>query len=148
MAVQPMQWIADYFLLFFALLWIAISLILSNIGGWNGLANHYRNDRDRTGETFRFRSGSFRYGISYNNCLSVNVSKEGLGLSVLFLFRIGHPPLFIPWRDISISRGEKFFMKIVKFHFRKTPLISLCLKEGLADKIKEIAGHQWKEDKI
>lgn len=38
------------------------------------------------------------------------MNKEGLGISVLFLFRPFHPPLFIPWDQINIGERSRLLL--------------------------------------
>jgi hypothetical protein len=105
------------FLVAFPLMWIGISFLISRIGGWSSLAKHYRDDqvRDLTHlaeEVTWYRMRSVSMGISnYSSCVTLGASKTGLRLSVMFLFRVGHPPLFIPWSEFHSVRkkGILFF---------------------------------------
>jgi len=54
------------------------------------------------GETWRFQSIQLCWATNYGNCVTVRTNSVGLGLSVLWLLRLGHPPLLIPWADITI----------------------------------------------
>ncbi len=44
-------------------------------------------------------------GVSYSNILNVAVCDGGLRLSCSLLFRLGHPPLFIPWSEMIAVRS-------------------------------------------
>jgi hypothetical protein len=99
--LQP-QW----FFPLFAIFWLGIACLLSLLGGWHSLASRYRAEESEgeAGERFRFVSGSLgaRFlPVSYNSCLFVTVNERGFGLSVLVLFRIFSPPLFIPWTEVT-----------------------------------------------
>lgn len=59
----------------------------------------------------------------------------GLYLAVWFLFRVGHPPLVIPWRDITMMQRKRFFMQQVVFRFAHCPSIPFIISKHLADKI-------------
>jgi hypothetical protein len=48
--------------------------------------------------------------VHYRNALFVTVGRSGLSLSVLFLFRVLHPPLFIPWSAVEAVRPERFWL--------------------------------------
>lgn len=62
-------------------------------------------------------------------------------MAVLFPFRVGHPPLLIPWSDISAYTYRfLFFFPMVKFHFKKEPAISFKLNLGLAQKLATASG--------
>lgn len=62
---------------------------------------------------------------------------------MLILFRLGHPPLFIPWDDISASEGHLLFFRYVDLTFRRAPGTRLRLRKRLADKVRTEAGPQW-----
>jgi hypothetical protein len=111
------------FLLVFPLMWIGISLLLSQLGGWARLAKHFPDDPDAVGTNYRFRSGAIGMA-NYGSCLSLRVCERGLRLSVLFLFRIGHPPLFIPWEQFH-SLNEKRFL-LFRTLYESQLRIALC----------------------
>jgi hypothetical protein len=75
--------------------------------------------------------------MNYGGFLTVGVNKMGLHLSVWFLFRIGHPPLFVPWRDITMTERKKFLGWRVVFQFARCPTIPFTITKRLADKINE-----------
>lgn len=101
------------FAAYFVLLWCAIGLLLSAIGGWKTLAKTYRTERPFPANTLRLRSGTMRRGIGYHSALTLGSDAEGLYLRVFLLFRLGHPRLFIPWKDISVGQpGKNFFLPI------------------------------------
>ncbi len=86
------------FLVAFPALWCGVAWLLSRLG-WARLAASYETDAPRTGRTFRFVSGTVGL-TSYNNALTVSIEPDGLRLAVPFLFRVGHPPLLLPWDEI------------------------------------------------
>ena len=133
--------------LFFAAfvgLWLGISLLVSRLGGWATLATFYRLSGSFNGDCWRFQSGEFRWRVGYNNCLAVGANPTGLYLSVFFLFRFGHPDLFIPWADISVISGKKGFLSIyAEFRFRQASEIPLRINERLLQRIMESAGSSW-----
>ena len=90
----------------FAAMWVFISMLLARMGGWTNLAVAYRIDSEDPPGLSRFVSGRFNL-VNYNSCLRVASSSEHLYLSVLLPFRIGHPALLIPWRDITIEDEAK-----------------------------------------
>ena len=107
----------------FQFMWVAISLLLSQIGGWSRLANRYADTGNESGETYTMRSG-YIGAVNYKSCLTLSVCHHGLRLSVLFLFRIGHPPLFIPWDHFhSVSEKRILFLRFLSMSVG-TPLVS------------------------
>jgi hypothetical protein len=55
----------------------------------------------------------------YRNCLVIGASPTGLYLAVFLPFRLAHPPLFIPWNEVTLSRGRVFFMNMVRFQLAR-----------------------------
>ena len=134
----------ELFFLAFISFWIGISFLVARIGGWATLATFYRLLGSFNGEIWRFQSGEFRWKIGYNNCLTLGVSPAGLYLSMFFLFRLGHPNLFIPWADISVARGKRGFLSIyTEFRFRQAPMIPFRVNDRVAQRMMESAGSSW-----
>lgn len=119
------------FPLFFVVIWSGVVLLLSWVGGWRALAASYRATQPFTGEQFRARVGWMR-GTRYRGVLSLGADSMGLSLSVFPLFRMGHPPLFIPWSDISFSKDRYGFFEGVRLRFSKAPSVSLLIPTELA----------------
>jgi hypothetical protein len=121
-----------------------VSLVLSIVGGWSKLAQFYNSTDGIEGTEWRFQCASTRFGVKYNRCLNITANGEGIRITMLFLFRAGHPPLFIPWRDISVKQETSFhFWKYTRFVFRKVPEVPLSISNKLAAKIQQAAGEAW-----
>jgi hypothetical protein len=136
------------FFLFFVGLWCAVSMGLSLIGGWFELASVYPLPRTFEGTRWHFRSANMRFGSHYGSCLTVGADPTGLFMKTLFLFRLGHAPLFIPWNSISI-REVRYFLIFprVQFRFQNAPSIPLYLSVGLGRRLREAAGSAWPVDR-
>lgn len=116
----------------FVTIWCAVVFMLAVIGGWSRLAQYYQASSKFEGKTWGFRSG--RMGITnYSGCLTIGVNDYGLYLAVFPLFRVGHPPLFIPWYDITTSKSRKFFIAYLDFTFARMPSVTFSLPERLGD---------------
>ena len=96
-----------------AVLWLGVSALLARVGGWSTLAGPHRARYPVVGERFRFVSASMGRAtlpVNYKGCLFIVVNRRGLRLSVLFPFRFGSPPLFIPWSAVE-SVSERSFLR-------------------------------------
>jgi hypothetical protein len=93
------------FSLMFVSLWCAMSLLLSV--GWLRVARSFRANGPPQGSRFLLQSG-WVAGMGYRSCLTIHSSAEGLYLSVLLPFRLGCPPLFIPWVAIHNAKVRRF----------------------------------------
>ena len=122
----------------FPVLWCTVSLLLAYIGGWAKLANQYLDvpEREKRLErTYGMQSG-YIGTTRYKGCLNFRIYEEGLGLSVLFLFRIGHPPLFIPWDQFhSISEKRVFFFPFLDTYVGTPVVASVVLPIWIRDQL-------------
>jgi len=99
--------------IFFIALWCAVSFLASFIGGWYSLSKRFKRQSEPYGETKS--AGPFFYTVymrflgHYSSVIRLTAASDALYGSVLFLFRIAHPPLRIPWDQIRFSRTRFFF---------------------------------------
>jgi hypothetical protein len=121
--------------LLFIPLWGAVSVFLAFMGGWRKLAMTYRANHPFFGKKFYFQSASMRRMTNYNKVLIIGANREGLFISVLFIFRLGHPPLFIPWAEISIKAKEEKFFDRCELTPARCPDIPITISQGLMEKI-------------
>jgi hypothetical protein len=129
-ALLPVHFAGVWFLPLFVLMWLVITGGLARLGGWSSLATQFRASRPASGEWFRFVSGSMgksAFPVSYGGCLFVCVSEAGIALSILFLFRLLSPPLFIPWSQVaSVEKKRLLFVRYVVIRLRNQwPVISI-----------------------
>jgi hypothetical protein len=127
--------------LIFIFCWLALLILIAKLSGWARLAHHYLPDAPHDGVWFRFQSAGMRFGTNYGGCLTVGVQRKGLYLAVWFLFRVGHPPLLIPWHDITMTERKKFFVQQVVLRFTRCPTIPFIISKRLADKIAQEKGN-------
>jgi hypothetical protein len=93
-------------------LWLVVSVVISYIGDWTTLAKRFRTRIPFVGERRRGESGRMRWIAGYRNCLTVGCNTEGLYLAMMPLFRFRHPPLLIPWGEITVSRQQIVFFSL------------------------------------
>ena len=129
-----------YFFLFFLALWFGISFLLSVFSGWRQLSQYYRSSGLFEGRRFYFQSGAMRLRARYNSVLILGVNSEGLYLSILFPFRVGHPPLLVPWGDISWTEKPGRFFGGFELQFARSPSIPFLISRRLMEKIANAAG--------
>lgn len=128
--------------LLFPLVWSGALMLVAHTGGWARIAAEYRSWDPFEGRRWRFQSGQFGWS-NYGNCLTVGAARQGLYFSVLFLFRPGHPPILVPWSDVTATPGKFLFSRYVDFRFRRVPEARVRLAQRLADRIAAEAGSSW-----
>jgi hypothetical protein len=129
------------FPLFFGALWLTVASALSRMGGWANLAEYYASDEPISGAQRRFQSMSFGEGllpVNYSSVVTVAANSEFIELSVLFLFRAGHPRLKIPVAELSVESGKTMLVfPSVKITAAKAPDVKIRFGSGLARWISE-----------
>ena len=86
--------------------WCFVCWLISMQSGWKALASRFRSSHKPFCNVASMQSG-FLNSARYNGVLGVGVCDEGLYLAVLFFFRVGHPPLLIPWNELSQFKESK-----------------------------------------
>jgi hypothetical protein len=134
------------FPVFFLALWAGVHTLISWLGGWAALARSYLLTTEFDGRRWRFRSvvvchaaNPLRHA-SYASCVTLGSNVRGLYRAVFPLFRIGHPPLFIPWADVRISKHEGMLFSYLEFRFVRVEDVRLRLRPGLGGEVAAAGG--------
>ena len=146
--MDAQKWIDRHFAvvfpIYFVLLWLAITALISYTGGWRTLSKTFRARGPFKGPTWHFQSGRMRGLSGYNNCLTVGASSDGFYLGVMFFLRFMHPPLFIPWSEVSIrTKRIWIFGERVTLTLGRESAIPLTIRGRLIGKLKDAAGNGW-----
>ena len=81
------------------------------------------------------KSAGMRWGVAYRGALNFGVDVYGLFVSIVPIFRIGHPPLFIPWSEITCTRQKQWFLDGVRINFSRSPNVAILLPARVAQQI-------------
>jgi hypothetical protein len=138
-------WLIPLFPLFFATLWLFITGLLAQVGGWSELARLYREPEGTVRDPVRsfrtatldLRRGWFPLPANYSNCAIVEVASAGVHLRTWAPFRFRHPPLLIPWRQIErLEPGTILFFRTLAICPRGTA-VRIRLYGKPADAVEE-----------
>ncbi|MGV3548527.1 hypothetical protein [Rhizobium sp.] len=116
------------FPIFFTLLWVSITLLMSWIGGWGRVGKRYAaTGVPPQGAVLKHVTGMF--GVTrYKHVLTVITTDTGLYIENRKVFRFGHPPLFIPFTAIYQPRKQTlFFWEFVAFGVDDPPIAAIRL---------------------
>jgi hypothetical protein len=100
---------AEYFLLFFATLWFAVTTLLGVMSNWFVLAQRYPDRKEEALLTLRGQSGSMGLGVRMNHILKISVCPSGLRIGMSRVFGPFCRDFFVPWEAKGRSpcqRGE------------------------------------------
>ena len=128
--------------------WFAIIGLLSWLGGWSRLARVYRDEMSEStdGHTWRMQSVSLRGWCGYNNCVSIEATAKGLKIAPWFIMRPGHPPLFLPFDEMTSSSRTMLGVGLEQVRMTQDPAISIDFRRTLVDSVREELGDVWPED--
>jgi len=117
----------------FVVLWVVSGFLVGLASGWQILAERYRTELEYPVHRRRMQSAQMRALIGYNNVLTLGSDMEGIYLGMPFLFRIGHPRLFVPWAEIEIEAPKRWLLFEVQTLRLGVNRIPLRLRVSLVD---------------
>jgi hypothetical protein len=118
--------------------------ILARMSGWNRLSKRFRYRGTFYGETWPFRSARMGPLIRFGCALTMGADESGVYMAVFPLFRICHPPLLVPWSEVSIISGERgLIVKKRLLFLGRQEAVALNISSSLAENLKEAAGKAW-----
>jgi len=121
------------------LMHFAVSFVVSWWSGWRLLARQFSLRARFNGSLWRAQSGQMRWLCGYRGCLTVGANSEGLYLATFPFFPLFHPPLFIPWGEVSVARKHLLFANGVRLELGKGLSIPLWVRERLAERLRGAA---------
>jgi hypothetical protein len=132
------------FAVFFAATWVSVLYVIAMVSGWNTLSKHFCLKGQFYGEQRPFQSARMRYYVHFGNSLSVGADESGLYLAVFPIFRIGHPPLLVPWSEVAVISGERgFIFKKRELRLGRQESIPLRISASLCETLQKSAGEAW-----
>jgi len=124
--------------LFFAFIFIASNLS-SRIIGWHKLAKRFRTELSPYGETRSvgpwLLTVHTRYGGTFSSGLRMIAASDALYLSLILIYRLAHPPLRIPWEEITLERKRSFFRNFIVIRMGREEQIPFRISERAASKL-------------
>ena len=142
------DWINQHFPIvfpfFFVGMWILAGYQIALTSGWRLLAKRFGFQGKFLGQKWTMQSARMRWLTNYNNVLTVGADNTGFFIVPLFLFRAWHPPLFVPWAEITAEpKTLLFFLKYVELRLGREEEIPFTIRASLAAKIEAAAGPGW-----
>ncbi len=126
-----------------ALGWAGSAILASHMSGWASLAQAYRLTGEFPAQRWSFQSAAMRWYANYGSCLTVGADPAGLYISVLAIFRILHPSLFIPWSEITVRKSRILWSRVVELRLGRELAIPFRVSEKLATRLRVSAGRSW-----
>lgn len=129
-------WFFPLFPVWFIAVWCLVCIVISRLSGWHALARRSRSDSQPSWEIRSagplFYTVYFRFWCHYSSVIRLTTAEDALYMSVLFLFRIGHPPLRIPWSEIALNRTNRLWLRYVVLTLGTQEQIPMRISERMA----------------
>jgi hypothetical protein len=123
----------------FIVFWCAISFVISYISGWFALSQHFRRETDPCGEIRSagpwFYTVYMRGWCHYGGVVRLVAADDAIYASVLAPFRIGHPPLRIPWDEVQVSRTRYLWRRYIELTLGREEQIPMRISERMASNL-------------
>jgi len=130
------------------LLFVGLMSLFQYWSCWGVLADHYHfRGKPNAKQRWFFltawmgaQEGDSLLGVEkpllpLRSCLNVAVNEAGMHLSIFPLFRLFHPPLFIPWEHIATKSSTGVLKQSIDFSFLEAPGVVLRLKKPVGNNI-------------
>lgn len=133
---SPPNYFAILFPIGFVLFWIFVSTLIGALSGWKTLADSFPWRSDPLGQTRTagpfFYPVYMRFWCQYRGVIRMTAADDALYLSVLGLFRAGHPPLRIPWSEIQLSKTTYAWQSYLSLTLGNRERIPMRISERMA----------------
>jgi hypothetical protein len=139
---------AVVFPIFFASLWIVISVVLARMSGWHRLVERFPDRAALPQQRLRFQSGSMGPGVNMNGILMLDVCQNGLRVGILRIFGLFSKPFFVPWQAIRVTRTKRWLMPVALLEFGNPKVGELMIRPRLAERLASAADGNWPEETI
>lgn len=122
--------------------------VLGTLGGlwslskvaWAKLAARYAWEGPLPAPRTRGGYGWFNGWCGYKGCLVVAADEQALYLSLWRLLSPFHPPLRIPWSELTVAGPAKvFWRRCVELRFKALPDLRLALSQRTYDAVQDEA---------
>ena len=93
--------------------WLLVGATLAHVSGWPDLAARYPGGDRPSGRVLRGQVISIGV-VSEKNVTCLVPTETGLYIYASFLFRFMHPPILVPWAEMSYESPRRFLW--MKWH--------------------------------
>jgi hypothetical protein len=116
-----------------------ISSLVGHLSGWHLLSRRFRAEAEPYGEIDSagpfFYYVQMRYRVNYGSVIRIIAANDAIYLSALFPFRVGHPPLCIPWKEVQLRGIRSFRRRYVVLTLGEQERIPMRISERMARKL-------------
>ena len=133
-----------YFPIFFVLLWLAVTTLLSVTSGWFLLMRRYPDRPEHALCTFVRQSGSMNW-VGMHSILNLSVCPSGLRVGITRVFGPFSRDFFVPWSSVGVTRKNRVLWKVAELSFGQPLIGQLSIPAEVANRLARAAGNLWPE---
>lgn len=116
-------------------MWLLITYLLS-LFGWKKFIPYFQTSDTAYGTKIHLVSAKIGR-VNYNNCLKIEMNEHGFYIRPIFLFRLFHPTLFIPWKEISsVSKRSLIFSSHYRLSIGNPEIGTITLPKKTFEKLR------------
>ncbi|MFA6427715.1 MAG: hypothetical protein WCW16_04730 [Candidatus Magasanikbacteria bacterium] len=118
--------------------WYAIIFLISKLSGWNAIAEYFPSSSIGQTPISSKKFQSIKIGMSnYSGVVYFHIFPEGLNMKVITLFKPGHNPILIPWRELVVEENQGYLKNMYRFSFQSLAKKSFFTPRTLGEWIVE-----------
>jgi hypothetical protein len=141
------KYVLPFNFIILSLIWFAVPLATSFLSEWNSIAINYPLKEKYKEDRLFFQNVQFGL-ILYTKWVTVGADKSGLFLEVAPLVSFAHPPISIPWSDISTRKVSTIpLFPDIELKLSKVPSASIRIYQSQEDWIKHKVGDSWPNER-
>jgi hypothetical protein len=133
------------FVVFVAILWLAVVAALRWTSGWSHLAQTYPDRPEPSLLLLHWQSGMLGRA-NMRGMLRLAVCPSGLRIGAMKIFGPWNLDFLVPWNEIRVSRYAWWFAPFVELHFGDPEVGKLRLAAHTADLLMQSARGRWPEE--
>lgn len=115
-------------------MFVLVIYILSR-KGWYDLAMEFQYPEPFEGQRIGINSATIN-GVNYNNILLLRFNEQGLYMKPVFVFRLFHKPVLIPWNEFKSVRNKKIlFFQVTELAVGNPAIAIIQMKKSIVDQL-------------
>lgn len=119
---------------------VIVPWISGTLTGWKDLAAIYPSSEEIPNEKVWHRISV--PNLTLRNFMTVAMDDKGMFFAWPFWFRMGNPPIHVPWEEIQVEESKILFRNTVKLCFKRARTSLHFYPEDVM-RFKAAAGKSW-----
>ncbi|MBI2519302.1 MAG: hypothetical protein HYV97_02745 [Bdellovibrio sp.] len=133
-----------YFPIYFIVMWLSLTCLLGLLSGWYSLMDYFPDQKEKALLTLKHQGGTMGL-VSMSGILILAVCPSGLRLGIMRIFGPFSRSIFVPWKQLSITRKQGFFGRKAILQFGTPQVGKISIAGYIADRLQKITPEQWPE---